>query len=115
MNGDFTEITEEQRKEMYARGYKDFSGLALSIDYLEDLASLDLIGRATAFNKNVLILHGDSDTVVPISNSQHYLKAYGSRATFRVIHGADHTFSSIAWGEELLSNTVLFLKRELSW
>jgi pimeloyl-ACP methyl ester carboxylesterase len=113
LNQDFTELSEAQKAEMMQRGWKDFSGLALSVNYLTDLDSLDLIGRAAAYDKNVLIVHGDRDVVVPISNSDKYLQAYGGRARLHAVGGADHTFSGVAWIKELFGQTVPFLKREL--
>lgn len=113
LNQDFTELSEAQKAEMFARGWKDFSGLALSVNYLADLESLDLVGRAAAYDKNVLIVHGDGDVVVPIENSDKYLKAYGGKARLHVVSGADHTFSGVEWIEELCGQTVSFLKREL--
>ena len=113
LNQDFTELSEAQKAEMMRRGWKDFSGLALSVNYLADLESLDLLSRAAAYDKNVLILHGDKDAVVPISNSDKYLKAYAGRAQLHVISGADHTFSGVEWIRELFGQTVSYLKREL--
>jgi alpha/beta superfamily hydrolase len=111
--GDLSGISEDEKEALIKRGYKDQYGLALSTDYLFDAEALDLVGRAAAFDKNVLIVHGGGDQVVPIENSSAYMEAYGSRAKFLRIEGADHVFSSISWETELLEHTTGFLTKEL--
>ena len=110
---DFSEISEEEKKEVFTQGYKYISGLTLSTEFLNDLECLDLLRRATTYKKNVLILHGEKDTAVPLFNSEYYLKAYGNRAKLHVIKGADHTFSCPPWENEVLEFTVSFLTAKL--
>lgn len=60
--------------------------------YLEDALSLDLEGCIKAYNKNVLILQGDKDEIVPLQSSEKAADLYKS-ATLHVINGAGHGFS----------------------
>jgi len=110
---DLTELNEEDKKKLLERGYKDVYGLKLSTDFLYDAESLDLVGRAAAFDKNVLILHGEKDRMVPLFNTDHYMRAYGDKAKCIVIKDADHVFSSLPWEKELLEHTADFLHSEL--
>jgi alpha/beta superfamily hydrolase len=105
---DLTEISEKEKKDVFEQGYRDISGLPLSIEFIKDLESLDLVGRATIYKKDVLILHGGEDRLVPLFNSENYLKEYGSSARLHVVKGADHNFSCVPWEKELMDHTVSF-------
>lgn len=94
-------------------GYWDLGGLLLGAGFLDDVSSLDIYGKAAAYNKNVLILHGDKDQTVPPSTSEKYLEIYETRAVLHIIPGSDHTFKGKEWEEEVLDFTLGFFEGEL--
>jgi dipeptidyl aminopeptidase/acylaminoacyl peptidase len=53
----------------------------------DDHRPLDVIERCT---QPILLLHGDSDSIVPISHSQRLAESAGDRATLMVFPGGDH-------------------------
>ena len=63
--------------------------------YFEPLIGYDIYGEISRYEKDVLLLHGDQDSIVPLSSSEQALKAYQS-AELEVISGAGHGF----YGEE---------------
>lgn len=88
-------------------------GIIVSAGFLDDVLSLDIYAKAAAYNKNVLILHGNKDQTVPISASEKYLEIYETRAVLHTIEGGDHTFNKKAWEEEVLDYTLGFFEGEL--
>lgn len=105
--------TEEDINSMRNLGYCDIGGLLLGKDFLDDVISLDIFSKSAAYDKNVLLLHGDKDQAVPISTSERYLEIYETRAVLHVIAGGDHTFNRRSWEEEVLDYTIGFFEGEL--
>lgn len=106
-------IKEEEMEYIKKVGHLDVGGLLLGYDFIEDVLSIDIYGKAQAFNKNVLLIHGDKDVTVPISASEKYLEKYETKAVLHVVEGADHTFNSKKWKDEMLDYTLGFFEEEL--
>lgn len=96
-----------------SKGRFDVGGLYIGAGFLKAALQLDVYKRAAAFDKRVLLLHGDSDRSVPYKVSEKYLEVYGSKADLHIIKGADHTFNRKDWEDEVLDYTVGFLSGEL--
>ena len=60
--------------------------------YFEPLLDYDIYGAIAAYEQDVLILHGDADSIVPLSYSERAVEVYPS-ARLEVLHGAGHGFS----------------------
>ena len=59
--------------------------------YFEPLLDYDIYGAIAAYDRDVLLIHGDADSIVPLEYSQRALQAYPS-AELEVIPGAGHEF-----------------------
>lgn len=59
--------------------------------YFEPLLDYDIYADITDYTKDVLILHGDADSIVPLSYSEKAVQAYSS-AQLKVLRGAGHGF-----------------------
>lgn len=59
--------------------------------YFEPLLDYDIYGAIAAYDRDVLLIHGDADSIVPLEYSQRALQAYPS-AELEVISGAGHGF-----------------------
>lgn len=44
--------------------------------YFEPLIGYDIYGEISRYEKDVLLLHGDQDSIVPLSSSEQALKVY---------------------------------------
>lgn len=66
-------------------------GMKLGRCYAEDIYDLDPYSVIATFRKPVLIVHGDSDRIVPVAFGDRAARTY-SNATFHVLHGVDHGF-----------------------
>ena len=60
--------------------------------YFEPLLGYDIYAEIAAYDSDVLLIHGDADSIVPLSCSERALEAYPS-AELKVISGAGHGFS----------------------
>lgn len=59
--------------------------------YAENLLDYDIYEAASEYDKDVLLIHGDADSIVPLSYSEKALEIYDS-AHLEVLPGAGHGF-----------------------
>lgn len=77
---------------MYRRAARKKSRLlSIPMDLVEKLLDYDVYDDIRAYEKDVLIIHGDADTIVPLSYSEKAVREYAS-AQLKVIEGAGHGF-----------------------
>ncbi len=75
--------------------------------FAEDLLNYDIYEAISAYKKDVLLIHGDADSIVPISYSEKAVEVYDS-AQLKVLSGAGHGFygndaeQAITWTLEYL-------------
>ena len=86
-----------------------FMGMTVGRSYFEVLMDYDIYDAIAPYERDVLIIHGDADTIAPISYSEHAIEVYPS-AELKVVPGARHGFDSegaqqaIEWVLEYLQN-----------
>ena len=66
-------------------------GMTIGRGYSEALAGMDIYAHIAAYDGSVLILHGDSDPLVPLSYSERARKAF-PHAVLTVLEGQGHGF-----------------------
>ncbi len=77
--------------------------------YAEKLLDYDIYEAISAYDKDVLLIHGDADSIVPLSYSQKAVEVYDS-ARLEILPGAGHGFhgsdaeQTIAWTLEYLES-----------
>ena len=75
--------------------------------FAEKLLDYDIYQAISAYDKDVLLIHGDADPIVPLIYSQKAVEAYAS-ARLEVLPGAGHGFygsdaeQTVAWTLEYL-------------
>ena len=89
----------------------DFMWMTVGRAYFENLFGYDPYTDAARYEKEVLILHGDRDGIVPLSASQKAAEYYDS-AQLYVIEGAGHGFGGS--DQELAESYILRYLREHS-
>lgn len=90
----------------------DLTGVTLGRVLVEDTVNYDLYAQAEKFNKDALLIHGDADTVVPISYSETLSNLLPS-VEYHVIKDGVHSFQ----GEhfvEAMTYVKDFLYREIN-
>lgn len=73
--------------------------------YFEPLIGYDFYEEIAAYDKDVLLIHGDADDIVPLSYSEKALEVYPS-AELKVISGGGHGF----YGEDARQVTDYMLE-----
>ena len=68
-----------------------WDGLLVSEKYLTELHDMDIVGIIKSIDKDVLILQGDQDTVVPIESTETFLPYFQS-VEMVTIEGGEHGF-----------------------
>lgn len=70
-------------------------GVRLGRCYAEDIYGLDPYAAVSRFRKPVLIVHGDSDRIVPVAFSDRAAQTY-PHVRYHVLHGIDHGYQGMA-------------------
>lgn len=68
--------------------------------YAENLLDYDIYEAISAYDKDVLLIHGDADSIVPLSYSEKAVEVYNS-AQLEVLQGAGHGFSGEDAGQAI--------------
>lgn len=86
-------------------------GVTVGRKYYEDALTLDFRNDIKGYTKDVLIIHGDRDSLVPLSYSEDAVEAYAS-AELIVLEGAGHGF----YGEDAskaINAAIGYIKQHL--
>lgn len=59
--------------------------------YFEPLIGYDIYEEIAAYDRDVLMIHGDADSIVPLTYSERALEVYPS-SELKVISGGGHGF-----------------------
>ncbi|HET7042666.1 MAG TPA: alpha/beta fold hydrolase, partial [Gemmatimonadales bacterium] len=95
--------------------------LPLYLDVLEEVEQqgqnrLDLEKAAALVEVPWLLLHGEEDESVPVSDSERLFAASGKRSTeFKVVNGAGHTFGASHPLEGISEPLDLVMRATLDW
>lgn len=99
-------------KDFIRDGYFDVEGLLVGREFVEDVRNLRIYERAKAYDKQVLIIHGDKDEVVALSASEKYIDIYGETSELKIIQGANHTFDKKEWEDEVIESVAGYFSEE---
>ena len=80
--------------------------------YHRDIWELDIFEKIGRFKKNVLIVHGSKDEIVPLSFSEKAREIY-ENAELLVIEGAGHGYT-LSEDRILLKRTIEFINRQIN-
>ena len=69
-----------------------FMWMEVGHEYFASLLGYDIYADIAGYDRDVLLLHGDADTIVPLSASERALEAFPF-ALLEVLPGAGHGFS----------------------
>ena len=77
------------------------------------LGSENIYKETEKISSPTFIIHGDNDTVVPITQSIELVR-HLKDATLHIVPGADHIFSHESHFQHMIKHTVEFIKSKLS-
>jgi dipeptidyl aminopeptidase/acylaminoacyl peptidase len=81
-------------------------------ELLDEMGKTNVYAQAEKITCPVLIIHGDKDTIVPISQSMELVK-HLRRGTLHVVVGGNHWFGDGEHFNQMIENTVDFLREHL--
>ncbi len=106
----------KEEQEVFPRneqGQIDLGGLWLNEHFYTDLSKWNTYETVNNYHGSALILQGTGDKTVPPETAEQYQKALEERAELIYIPEADHTYNSHVWEEQVLTETINFLKKVL--
>jgi uncharacterized protein len=93
----------------------DYNGHKISTELLKQINTIDPLGQIASFRQPTLLIHPEKDDYVPKIHADHYFERVGAAIKEAVvIPNADHTFSSVAWEQEVIDRTVKWLAIHLA-
>ena len=69
---------------------KCFGMMKLGREYILTTQQLDIYGTAKAYTGPVRLIHGNKDTIVPLSCSEKYVEAYSQTPELIIVDGENH-------------------------
>ena len=67
--------------------------LTITEAFFADAEGFDLPGLLSSFDKPMMMVHGDQDEIIPVTEAHRAQEASGGRVRLEIISGADHMFS----------------------
>jgi putative redox protein len=102
-------LTPAQLQQWRETSYTFYHGQRLNVSLLYDLEKINVLDVARKISCPVLILHGDSDEVVPVEEA-HELHAYLSGPKkLSILEGADHRLSDATVMKRALTDAIEWL------
>ncbi len=90
---------------------KWYDGKKLKKKFYDEFFVLDIPQALKKYKKPILIIHGDKDTAVPVSNAHALYEIANQPKQIVIIKNADHKFSKTLHGLQVVSHIRKFMKR----
>jgi len=88
-------------------GALEYSGHIVSAHFLNGLDRVDPLRAIRRFKGPTLVIHPGKDELLPLNHPAAFFGAAGARIKEKVIvPGADHTYTSAAWEQDVVARTV---------
>ena len=102
-------LTPAQQERLVADGQVEFTSrgrqLTITQDFFDDAESHDLVAATRSLTIPMLVVHGDQDEIIPVSEAYLAQETNPKRVQLFVLDGGDHMFSSPAQQQQV-SQTV---------
>lgn len=102
-------LSPEQLKQWRDRGFTFYNGRRLNLTLLEDLDTIDVLQSARQIACPVLIIHGESDEVVPVEEAHELNACLSGKKKLLVLKGTDHRLSDPLMMQQALTAAVDWL------
>jgi dipeptidyl aminopeptidase/acylaminoacyl peptidase len=109
-------MNEQTRHQLDTMGIIDNGGWAVGKEFIGEMMALNPLKAVVKAKGPILIIHGDRDEAVPMSETYAYidaLKAAKKTVDYRIVAGADHVYSSLAWEAQVLGLTLAWFSSKL--
>jgi len=92
--------------------YKIIEDKFIDKSFIEDYKKYNPLENIMSLNIPVLIIHGDKDETVPVSNAHlFYEKSLSKKKFLKIIKGANHKYSDIKFKEKVLNEIKEYLDK----
>ena len=106
-------LTPEQLRQWQEQGFTHYNGRRLNLSLLKDLERIDVPASAKKITCPVLIIHGDGDQVVPVSEAFGLHDCLTHSKRLLIVKGADHRFSDSSLMERAVNAALDWLESHL--
>lgn len=91
----------------------DIGGLVVGHEFIRQVMAIRPLEEIRRFAGPALVVQGTADSSVPPKDAHEYMKALAGPKSLLLVNGADHTFSSVAWEEEVIAASTEWFTRHL--
>lgn len=113
------DFSDEQIKSFQKKGFiiyhapeKWYHGKKLNKAFYDEFFTLDIQKAVKKYKKSILIIHGSKDEAVPVSNAHALYAMANEPKKLVIIKGADHRFSKIWHGLQVLWHIKKFIEEK---
>jgi uncharacterized protein len=104
----------EHATRLLPNGNREYSGHEVSTRFLDGVDRVQPVKAIRGFRAPTLIIHPEKDEHLPLHHPEDFYCACGAVIKEKVIiPGADHTYTSIAWENEVIARTTQWFARHL--
>ena len=88
---------------------KCFGMMKLGREYILRTQELDIYGTAGKYDGPVRLIHGDKDSIVPMSCSERFVETYGDKSELIVVKGGNHMITRKK--KEIVGHAIAFFDK----
>ncbi len=105
----------EHATRMLPDGNHEYNAHEVSARFLDEVDRVEPVEALRKFHSPTLILHPEKDEHLPLHHPDDLFRACAAEIKEKVIiPGADHTFTSVAWENEVIARTTQWFARHLT-
>ncbi len=106
-------LTPEQVQEWRHHGFTYYNGQRLNVSLLHDLERINVPESVKKIDCPVLILHGDSDEVVPVKEAYELDACLKNSKRLSILKGADHRLSNPTLMQQAIAEALQWLAEQV--
>ncbi|VTR68055.1 OsmC-like protein [Desulfosarcina cetonica] len=110
-------LTPAQQHALADTGTVDFTSrgrrLHLNRDFFDDAGRYDLTAKTRALKIPILMVHGDQDTIIPVSEARLAKAANPDRVELLLVNGGDHMFSRPEHQQQVSDFVAAWFRRQV--
>ncbi|GAB4407599.1 MAG: alpha/beta fold hydrolase [Anaerolineales bacterium] len=91
----------------------DIGGLVVGHEFIRQVMTVRPLDEIRHFTGPTLVVQGTADQSVPPKDAHEYMNALTGPKSLLLVNGADHTFSSVAWEEEVMTASTNWFAQHL--
>jgi dipeptidyl aminopeptidase/acylaminoacyl peptidase len=106
-------LTPKQIDQWRNQGFTLYHGQRLNVSLLHDLEKINILEAAARITCPVLILHGDTDEVVPVKEAHELHGCLRNSKRLLVLKGCDHRLSDPAIMQRAIAEALDWLMKHV--